>query len=232
MATQLVTKNAPLGWRSIHVFLQRREPMLRLKPTSILRAVTLALATCVVAPLAPASAGTYTAGYLDQAPISDTSVGWAYTESAGGYWYAENQFSVNGYYYRRFGPNDRAIPAGASSNLTYTAPRDTYISYVQWAGDVVTRVPGAADSIYAWLDNGSKVTLATQISGSNPIGNGSYSFGSERATTVQSSLYCAPNGPDCWGITSDWYYGNVWYFQGAQVVLVDPYNPVFSSTGG
>jgi hypothetical protein len=206
--------------------------MLRLKPASILRAVMVAVVTCVVAPLATASAGTYTAGYLEQAPISDTTVDWTYTESAGGYWYAENQFSFNGYHYRRFGPNDRAIPAGASSNLTYTAPRDTYISYVSWVGGVDTRVQGAADSMYAWLDNGSKVTLATQMPGSLPIGNGSYSFGPERATTVQSSLYCAPNGLDCWGITPDWNYGNVWYFHGAQVVLVDPYDPVFSSTGG
>ena len=199
-------------------FVERENPMLRLNPASVLRLVALVSAICVMTPLAPASAGTYTAGYLEQAAISDTTVDWAYSESAGGYWYAENQFAFNGYHYRRFGPNDRAIPAGASSNLTYTAPRDTYISYMQWAGDVATRVPGAADSMYAWLDNGSKVTLATQISGSNPIGQGSYSFGPGKATTVQSSLYCAPNGPDCWGITSDWQYGNVWYFHGAQFV--------------
>src|SRR4051794_24687447 len=115
MATQLGYQNAPLGRRLTHVSFRRREPMLRLNPVSILRAVMLAIVACVAAPLAPASAGTYTAGYLNQSAISDTTVDWTYTESAGGYWYA----GLNGSYLRRFGPNDRAIPAGASSNLTY-----------------------------------------------------------------------------------------------------------------
>jgi len=204
----------------------------------ILRAaILLALASSSFALPAPASAGEYAVPFCTSNPTG-ASPGWSQSStqgSSGGlmYFYQSSNCGLNGDgLYRRFEVN--TVAAGATSDWTFQAPTNTYVSRMYISQTAVPRSEGAADAVYAEFDDGSQTTLGIAIGNAGSELQGTnYTLPSTgpRATRIKSSLFCQASSGNCAGIWNG-QYGNEYYLHGGTVYLTDPTNPSIAGPGG
>lgn len=200
-------------------------------------AILLALASSLLALPAPASAGEYAVPFCTANPTG-ASPGWKQTDTQGTsggipYFFHSTNCGLNGRgHYRRF--EIYTVPAGATSDWTFYAPANTYVSRLDMDHTAVPRSGGAADALYAEFDNGSRTTLDMAVGNAgSTLGVSNYTLPATgpRATRIQASLFCQASSDNCAGIY-DGQHGNEYTIRGGTVYLTDPTNPSISSPGG
>ncbi|MFL5894587.1 MAG: hypothetical protein ACJ76Z_05675 [Thermoleophilaceae bacterium] len=206
--------------------------MLRKRPIMLLAALVVTACAAISAP--SASAGVYSVNTCTQSGTGSYD-DWSFDETAGTaggtpYFYTAIRCWTSGIY-KRFEVN--AVAAGAASASTFHAPADTWIQSAdvyQWAEP---RSPGAYDTVYAELDDGTRRMVGTAIAtaGSN-LRDATYNMPSSGAHAVRlrAELGCQSGG-NCSGTTNG-LYGNEYMISGAVVHLVDPSLPVIATVSG
>jgi hypothetical protein len=199
---------------------------------SLCHAVTAVLVLVGVATLAPAAkAGTYTVPFCDRSSTHSTA-GWTHatTTGAGPYFWVDGDCGY-GRVYRRF--EIWTVPAGASDDWTFAAPDGTYISKLEMNQETSARSTGAMVAIWSWQEDGSRTLTAAARPGSQLPTTTTYTFplSGSKVTKVRNSLLCQ-SAADCPGTDSNGDYGNVDYWHGGVVHLVDPSQPTFDSVSG
>jgi hypothetical protein len=196
---------------------------------SILHAVTVALLAATFAP--SASAGTYSVPFCKSSRTWSTN-SWTHSTTSGSqmfFWYDPS--CASGQLYRRF-EQIGSVPAGASDFWTFDAPDGTYISQLDMDQDGLPRTAGSGQAIYAWQEDNSRSVVAAASAGGSMSG-GSYTFplSGSKVVRLRNSLFCNDSA-DCAGSTPGGAYGNEQYWHSANVYLVDPSTPTFSSVSG
>lgn len=183
---------------------------------------------------APASAGSYTINSCNQSPSVSTA-GWSYDETSGSfngipYWFTANNCYSYGLY-RSF--ENTSIPGGAYTAWTFTAPADTYIESAKLFQSIAPRAPGAYDTLYAELADGTRRSIASYLaSNTTQVGDTPYSMPQAAPQTrrLRAEMGCASGNP-CVGRYND-TVGNEWILYGAQIKVADPSLPAIGSVAG
>lgn len=183
---------------------------------------------------APASAGSYTINSCNQSPTVSMS-GWNYEETGGSYggipyWYTATDCYSYGAY-RSF--ENTTIPGGAYSAWTFTAPANTYIESAKLFQGIAPRSPGAYDTLYAELEDGTKRSLGSYLANpSTQVGDSEYSMpqAAPRTRRIRAEMGCW-TGASCAGRYNN-VVGNEWVIYGAKVVVSDPSLPAFGAVNG
>ena len=205
-------------------------------PLRALRAAFLLALTTILLSAAPASAGEYAVPFCTSHP-SGAMDGWSYSETTGTtnglpYFYTGHNCGLNGSgRYRRFEVN--AVAAGASSDLTFQAPANTYVSRVHLKQSATPRSYGAGDAVYAEYDGAERTTLAAAVGNQNSsLGEATYALPTigPRAVRIRTTMSCH-TAAYCEGT---WYgqYGNEYQIRGGTVYLTDPTNPAVATPTG